>query len=98
MTLCRLGTCRSTMPRQPPVYRFHLRDPHLQLASYLAQLLHCSDVLKEDAILSTQNLITPDDHDDNFTYRCSRNKINSVLATIYFISAPSVRTCRAEIK
>jgi len=28
----------------------------------------------------------------------SRNKINSVLATIYFISAPSVRTCRAEIK
>ena len=25
-------------------------------------------------------------------------KINSVLATIYFISAPSVRTCRAEIK
>jgi len=23
----------------------------------------------------------------------SRNKINSVLATIYFISAPSVRTC-----
>ena len=29
----------------------------------------------------------------------SGNKINSVLATIYFISAPSVRrTCRAEIK
>jgi len=28
----------------------------------------------------------------------NRNKINSVLATIYFISAPSVRTCRAEIK
>jgi len=27
----------------------------------------------------------------------SRNKINSVLATIHFISAPSVRTCRAEI-
>ena len=26
----------------------------------------------------------------------SRNKINSVFATIYFISAPSVRTCRAE--
>ena len=28
----------------------------------------------------------------------SRNKINSVLATVYFISAPSIRTCRAEIK
>ena len=28
----------------------------------------------------------------------SRNKINSVLATNYFISAPSIRTCRAEIK
>jgi len=27
-----------------------------------------------------------------------RNKINSDLATIYFISAPSVRTRRAEIK
>jgi len=27
----------------------------------------------------------------------SRNKINSVLATIYFTSAPSVRACRAEI-
>jgi len=27
----------------------------------------------------------------------SRNKINSVLATIYFISAPSVHTCGAEI-
>jgi len=26
----------------------------------------------------------------------SRNKINSVLATIYFISAPSVRTCNKE--
>ena len=28
----------------------------------------------------------------------SRNKINSVLATIYFISAPSVCTYRAEVK
>jgi len=28
----------------------------------------------------------------------SRDKINSVLATIYFISAPDVRTCTAEIK
>ena len=27
----------------------------------------------------------------------SRNKINSVLATIYFISAPSIRTCGAEM-
>jgi len=31
-------------------------------------------------------------------HMCSRNKINSVLATIFFISAPSVRTCGAEIK
>ena len=28
----------------------------------------------------------------------SRNKINSVLETIYFISAPDIRTCKAEIK
>jgi len=31
-------------------------------------------------------------------YMWSSNKINSVLATIYFTSAPSVRTCRTEIK
>jgi len=43
------------MFRQSPVHRLHLTDPHLQLPGHLAQLLHCSDVLKEYPILYTNS-------------------------------------------
>jgi len=50
----------------------------------------CSTMLQAGTVLHLFHLCCP--------HMWSRNKINSVLATIYFISAPGVRTCKAEIK
>jgi len=55
---------------------------------------HCADDVKLYSVVDSMS-----DHSDLCCpHMWSRNKINSVLANIYFISAPSVRTCGAEIE
>ena len=64
--------------------------------------LHCFLKKKAHIVASTRNIRERKTEYRDFLlsspHMWSINKINSVLETIYFISAPSVRTCRAEIK
>ena len=76
-----LGACGSSVSRQLPVHSFHLADPHLQFTGHLTELLHRSDVLKEDPVLFTYNestnppsTNTQDSH--SFTVLLSNNYYN----------------------